>query len=286
MNRRILAMLAGMFAFATARAPAQTDCEPPTMRAEVEVGPGALTMADLLPPGACPRFYQAAARIGLGSAPLPGSVRVLAGRDILQRIHSLGEMLAMDASPNEHNARLAWHLPERIVVRRSGTMKSCDDVARFLVAADPAFAKAEVLAPENLNCAAAKGVPSNAQLALTATAWNSSLRRWEFALRCERSGQCVPFLVWERAKSGDPKRLPEYSSRPDLPDAISEHHRPAVARGETVMLTWEQSGIRVILPVTCLEAGGIGQFVRVRFPNSSRTLRAEVVQVGTLRVKS
>jgi flagella basal body P-ring formation protein FlgA len=59
---------------------------------------------------------------------------------------------------------------------------------------------------------------------------------------------------------------------------------PAVQRGQTAMLTWEQGGIRVVLPVTCLEAGAAGQFVLVRFQNAPRTVRAEVVGAGEVRV--
>jgi flagella basal body P-ring formation protein FlgA len=56
-----------------------------------------------------------------------------------------------------------------------------------------------------------------------------------------------------------------------------------VKPGQTAMLTWEQAGIRVVLPVTCLDAGGLGQFVRVRFKNAARTLWAEVIGESTLR---
>jgi flagella basal body P-ring formation protein FlgA len=53
--------------------------------------------------------------------------------------------------------------------------------------------------------------------------------------------------------------------------------------GQTATLTWEQSGIRVVLPVTCLDGGGLGQLVRIRFKNGAQTLRAEVVGAGSLR---
>ena len=58
-----------------------------------------------------------------------------------------------------------------------------------------------------------------------------------------------------------------------------------VKPGQTVSLSWEQGGIRVILPVTCLEAGGLGQLVRVRLKNVARTLRAEVMSDGTVQVR-
>jgi len=48
------------------------------------------------------------------------------------------------------------------------------------------------------------------------------------------------------------------------------------------MLTWEQAGLRMVLR-NLPEAGGLGQFVRVRFKNAPGTLRAEVVGAGSVR---
>jgi flagella basal body P-ring formation protein FlgA len=56
-----------------------------------------------------------------------------------------------------------------------------------------------------------------------------------------------------------------------------------VKPGQIVTLTWDQRGIRIVLPVTCLDAGGMGQFVRVRLQNAPRVLRAEVVGQAMLR---
>jgi len=56
-----------------------------------------------------------------------------------------------------------------------------------------------------------------------------------------------------------------------------------VKPGQTATLTWEQAGLRIVLPVTCLDAGGLGQFVRVRFKNAARILRAEVMGKAILR---
>jgi flagella basal body P-ring formation protein FlgA len=58
-----------------------------------------------------------------------------------------------------------------------------------------------------------------------------------------------------------------------------------VRPGQTATLIWDKGGIRVILPVTCLEAGARGQVVRVRLKNVVRTLRAEVMEDGTLQVR-
>jgi flagella basal body P-ring formation protein FlgA len=49
------------------------------------------------------------------------------------------------------------------------------------------------------------------------------------------------------------------------------------------MLRWDQGGIRVVLPVTCLDGGGLGEHVRARLKSAARILPAEVLQDGTLR---
>lgn len=255
---------------------AQAGCNPLELRSEIEVGPGDITLADLLPAGGCPQLYQAAGHVSLGNAPLPGSLRALDGGDIRRLLNSL-------AAPglNFHGA----NIPERIVLRRAGSMKSCAEVARFVVAADPALSRIDGFSEGNLNCAGARGVPKTAGLELSETAWNSALRRWEFALQCVRAQQCVPFMVWARST----KSVPESGTYSDSyldreAHAIPQRILPAVKRGDTATLTWDQAGIRVILPVTCLQAGAIGQFVLVRFQNATKTLRAEVVGAGTVRI--
>jgi flagella basal body P-ring formation protein FlgA len=39
-----------------------------------------------------------------------------------------------------------------------------------------------------------------------------------------------------------------------------------------------------VLPVTCLDGGGMGQSIRVRVRNSDRMLRAQVAGAGRVRV--
>jgi flagella basal body P-ring formation protein FlgA len=53
--------------------------------------------------------------------------------------------------------------------------------------------------------------------------------------------------------------------------------------GQTATLRWDEGGIRIVLPVTCLDAGALGQTVRVQFKNARRILRAEILSDGTLR---
>ncbi|MGO9439447.1 MAG: flagella basal body P-ring formation protein FlgA [Terriglobales bacterium] len=288
---RVMVIASGIFAAGSVPCAAEPVCTEVTVEARVEAGSGRLTLADLLAPGACLQLRQAAMQVILGTAPQPGSARVLDGR----RVRLLLEGLASRTEQNVKAARL--QIPERIVIKREETTKSCSQIAGFLAAATSTGDRAAIPHrwQENLDCAGARGIPQTAPLELTRTTWNAALQRWDFALRCARPEDCVPFLVWVRQEEttssiqdaggrvggGRDATLPAASSIRTEPGASTPGS--LVKPGQTAMLTWEQAGIRVVLPVTCLDAGGLGQFVRVRFKNAAGTLRAEVVGEGSLR---
>jgi Chaperone for flagella basal body P-ring formation len=295
MKRFALAMAAVSGAFALAILPcvAETTCSKVAVESSVEVGPGELTLADLLTQGAYPELRQAAAQVHLGNVPRPGSVRVLDGQQVRFLLAGLADGKAQDA-----RKAACMRIPERVVVRRAGAKKTCAAIAKFLASAAPSddIAGASRARQENLDCAAARSIPETAPLELTRTTRNAALQRWEFALRCARPEDCAPFLVWTReeeksltrladAQSGSSQRAMQlagsHSQTPE--EAGSTAAARLVKPGQTAILTWDQAGIRVVLPVTCLDAGGLGQFVRVRLKNAARTLRAEVVGEAILR---
>jgi hypothetical protein len=282
---RVVVMTAAIFAAAPLQSTAQPACTKVTVKSSVEADQGQLTLADLLGPATCSQVREAAKQVSLGAAPRPGSVRVFEGH----RIRVLLEELANGGTENLRDAA-RMNVPERIVVQPAGTMKSCAEIAGFLASASPAQNRVQASGgwQENLDCAAARSIPQNAPLELTRTAWNAALERREFALRCARPEDCVPFLVWtdERKKSGGSLLRAAFGAG----SSIQALEKPGangsgllIKSGQTAILTWDQGGIRVVLPVTCLDAGGLGQFVRVRFKNAAGTLRAEVMSNGTLR---
>jgi hypothetical protein len=294
MKRLAMVLMSGVFAAASLRCAAEPACAQVAVEAAVDAKRGELSLADLLGRGTCPEWREAAARVSLGAAPRAGSVRVLEGSQIRRRLEELasGGLGLKDA--------VSMQIPERIIVQRAGATKSCAEITRFVasVTASPETASAPSRWLEDLDCAAARRLPEQTALELTKSAWNAALQRWEFALRCARPEDCVPFLVWAHKKRTSSAQVSEAQS----PDAQSQTFlaessaaglagapkaRGSVERlvkpGQTATLTWEQAGIRVVLPVTCLDAGGLGQFVRVRFKNAARILRAEVVGEAMLR---
>ena len=310
---RLLLMIIGMLSAASRRCGAESVCSELAVPSRVEAAKGELNLADLLSHGTCSQLQQAASQVSLGVAPQAGSVRVLDGRQVRQLLAGLEE-----GGSRSPGTRVRLKIPERIVVERATKTKSCAEISRFVEGKisrqdTTNFARRWQNA---LNCAGAGAIPEDAPLELTKTVWNKALQRREFDLRCTRAADCVPFLVWARepksslaaaldVPSGGVEgrgRVSNSDLRSDLhSDPHSDlrlHSRLAVAQneaadsdarlvkpGQTATLEWEQGGIRVVLPVTCLDAGGIGQFVRVRFKNSAAILRAEVMGDGRLRAR-
>lgn len=276
MRKWLAILLVGGFAAATLAGATDADCKFAAVPATLEVLRGSLTLAALLAPGACAGLRRAAAGVNLGEAPRPGSVRVLAGRELRRQFAELRAI----------REEVVVEVPERILIRPAGAAKSCAEIARFLASADSTRKAARGKGEESLNCAAAKAVPEDAPLALTRTSWNAALQRREFGIRCQRAKDCVPFLVWMREEKTPPGlgRGKVSSSRTEAsPSKQSGGARLLVKAGQTAFLDWDEAGIRIVLPVTCLEGGGPGQSVRVRFKNTSRILRAEVLSDGSLR---
>jgi hypothetical protein len=291
MTRLAIAAVSGVLVAVSLPCAAGQACKNVAVEASVEIAQGELTLADLLTRNSCPQWREAAAQVSLGAAPRAGSARVLDGRRVRLLLEGLGDHL--DQKVEEAGS---MQIPERIVVQRAGAVKSCSAIAGFLAgAASAQMAGAPSRWQEQVDCAAARGIPESASLKLAKTTWNAALQRWEFGLRCARPEDCIPFLVWVQQEKTSPVEVDARSGggrgatfrfEPPARALAKAGGSPAerlVKPGQTAMLTWERAGIRVVVPVTCLEAGGLGQFVRVRLKSAARTLRAEVVGEGTLR---
>jgi hypothetical protein len=61
---------------------------------------------------------------------------------------------------------------------------------------------------------------------------------------------------------------------------------PTVRPGQAALLVWEGNGIRVVVPVTCLDRGASGESVRARIVPSGQVVRAVVVEAKLLRAAS
>ena len=255
---------------------AQSACIGLSVRTSVDATREDLTLADFLPSEACPRLRQAATQVGMGKAPRAGAVRVIEGQQMRALLMEL-------ASANAGNTT-SLQIPDRIVVRRAGATKSCVEIADFLAGAAQDGRLSSHSWRNNLECGAIQGIAEDAELELIKTDWAPGLRRWEFLLHCVRAEDCVPFMVSARDSQRLQGNSPRGASSAES-SASAAGFALLVKPGETAMLTWDQAGIRVTLPVTCLDAGGLGQYVRVRLRSTPQILRAEVVGTRAVQVK-
>jgi hypothetical protein len=292
MRRFAMMFVSAAVAVAALHCEAEPVCTQAAVQKRVGTVRPALTLADLLSAESCPQLLASAEQVSLGAAPRAGSVRVLDGREVRRLLAVLngGGLTLKELA--------GMQIPERIVVQRAGATKSCAEIAEFIasVATSQKGAQSASRWQEELNCAAVQGIPEDAPLELTKSDWSPALQRWEFALRCARPEDCVPFLVWVGDKTtadqvanaqnrivGHFTFWTKSSSRGVAENGLDSKN--LVKRGQTATLTWDDAGIRVVVPVTCLDAGGLGQFVRVRLQNATRILQAEVVGEGTLRAR-
>ena len=250
-------------------------CTQIEVRGRIQAAKASLTLADLLANEGCAELRQAAAQVRLGAMPRNGSVRVLDGGEVRRRFAELTEGKRSPAQT------LSMNIPARILVESAEATKSCAEIAQFVSRISAVRSPSETAGSkggwEDLNCAAARHIPEVATLELTEKRWRATNQRWEFTLRCAHPSDCVPFLVWAHGEGAQAANLVAAAKSPELrvPQLIKA--------GQTASLTWDERGIRIVAPVTCMDSGGVGQSVRVRFKNGPGVLRAEVLSDGTLR---
>ena len=280
-----MALMGGVLLAPALQSAAQTACAGVAVRASVDAAREDLTLADFLSSETCPRTRQAAAQVSMGKAPRAGAVRVVEG----QQMRALLAGLVSDNAGSTARTQIPDRIPDRIMVRRAGATKSCVEIADFLAGAAPSQDNrlSSHLWRNNLECGAIQGIAEGAELELIKSDWDAGLRRWEFLLHCVRPEDCVPFMVSARDPETQRGNSPHAASSAESSTRVQSSAGFAllVRPGETAMLTWDQAGIRVTLPVTCLDAGGLGQYVRVRLKSTPQVLRAEVVGNGAVQVK-
>jgi hypothetical protein len=271
---------------------------PVTLRSEVEVSGAKISLADLLPSGSERISSLDPRTIFFGDAPQPGKTRVLSVSEVRARLAECkvpASSLVVSGS---------------IHVRRAGYALSLDTVRDRIAA----FLKEERSAnngsseaPENALKQNSSPRLSNLQIPAGLMAREkdpqlevTSIRRDAFShdllihLRCRRRAVCGSFLVLASPALG----LREFSLR-NFSDSILasrwEASRKAVSRrsrssapvlvqpGKSAMLVLQGQGMRITLPVICLQRGSLAQQVAVRDSQTRTILQAKVVGPGQLQ---
>ena len=231
---------------------ARADCAV-RVRPSVEVGAGPVWLANLLAPGPCPGLLRAAARIRLGSAPLPGSMRVLTGEQVRSWIERAARLAGMAVWAN---------IPERVSLRRSGKRLSCEEITLRISTADSMGAS---------RCSSAERIPAEAALSLMASRWDPGLEKWQGIARCTPPADCVPFRVQISRSVPTSVRTP------------AERRAIVVRPGQEVVVISDDDGIQISAHAICLDRGALGDLVRARIGSGGRVLETRVESAGVLR---
>jgi hypothetical protein len=128
---------------------------------------------------------------------------------------------------------------------------------------------------------------------LTRDQVRSALRKLEVQENLGAESATIPerIIVRRQADRAVPPE-PRKRSAPRPPNSLPPAAPPApangdlVRRGQTVILVWDQDGIRVQVPAQCLDRGALGGEVRARILQSGVVVRATVVGAGGLRAVS
>jgi Chaperone for flagella basal body P-ring formation len=221
----------------------------------------------------------------------------------MRRLVNLMATVALMAAPGISAAQqsVATRPTDAVEKRLQGELSACANVASWIngglrtrsaVGADNSSAATvprEILLgnlrADDLDCEVVPPLVPGIAFELTKIFYDRTLHSWEFLMRCSSSAECVPFLVrWPQPVDRDTARQEalEPAHAPNSHANAPETHS-ILRPGETVMLVWDQDGIRVVLPVICLERGNVGDSIRVRIKSGTRVLRAQIVNESLLR---
>jgi len=235
----------------------------------------AIRLSDLLPPVVTPEMLRAAATVQLGRSPRLGSVRVLRAREIADR-------LANSAIFEEVS------IPDQIMVQRVGYQLVSENVQAVI---------AEFLKKEHWPVS---GVPalkwnpetyalsSSPRLEVDRTGWDAMRQELQFTVSCVPRKLCGSFLVqmplsaegmeqW-RGKFGGS------SLRHGQEKLTANRSLPLLVRaGQSCRFLVQSGGLRISLPVICLQRGRLGQTIRVREAGGHHTFTGQISSAATVQ---
>jgi hypothetical protein len=106
-------------------------------------------------------------------------------------------------------------------------------------------------------------------------------------LRCHDPRVCLPFYIL--INKGGTVDQPGMSSAADAHTATKQPalempaEKPLMRSGDLATLTFSDQGLRITMPVICLENGQRGQKIRVASADHKRFYKAEIVGPGLLK---
>jgi hypothetical protein len=210
------------------------------------------------------RFRRAAARVNLGPAPLPGSVRQFSRSEIIAACQ-------VAAIP----CRSLFSIPAAITVRRASHFLVPGD---FLQLVNAALGPGTTLSTADLAMPSSISRPAdNSHFQVASVKHDPILKNTRVRISSTAGSSLVPFDVSVRAEfaggNSQPRVAAQAAQAVDLP--LVDPRRPA-----NLFINSPQS--HLLLRVRPLQPGIKGQIIRVRLSGGSKTFRATVVAQDSL----
>lgn len=138
---------------------------------------------------------------------------------------------------------------------------------------------------DQINLPATVFARGHADVRLTQFSVDKKALAVDASLKCDRSA-CMPFYVTLtdlRFPADIKEKLTFRNSRTGwLVGASKVNAEPAVRQGDVASLSLQKNGMRISVPVVCLEQGAPGRVIRTRIVGTRRIAAAEVVGPGRL----
>jgi hypothetical protein len=234
----------------------------------VEVQRDTVRLADLLPENSPAKLKAAAEKVNLGRAPRPGSVRFFLASQIIPSVRAFPEVNV----PKQITVRRAgWAVPRRRIRDAIGEFLAQQGLRELPEASDLHWSVIS-------NCA-------DPELDVVSVRWNGVQQQLEFLLHCRRRADCSKFVV-EAPVSEEVGKQFAGTRTDSVSQSNSQFKPPTLIRpGTRAMLTMEGAGMRISVPVICLERGSLRQIIRARESGGQRVFSAQVVGAGLLWAK-
>ena len=243
--------------------------------ADTTIQSDTIVLARLLPPDTPRSIHEKAEGIALGRAPLPGSARTFSRNYIESLLTGAGFPAVQFA------------VPETVVVRREVAALTPEKVwlALRAAAARHGWALPQDLRPEEIEWAAPVAAPeAEAPLEVQEAYLDPLLHQMRFRLHVAGNPNAPSFSAWCPART-QPRAQSGAKWSAGEPFAAGQHASAAaelVSPRRLATLHLHSENSFAMLQVRPLDAGALGQSIRVRLPSNGHTLRARVIDRDVL----
>jgi hypothetical protein len=233
----------------------------------VSVSRDTIRLSDLLPPQTSVGMRQAAEQIDLGATPQCHTTRSFEPSEIENRTSLWPVLKGLSVPATVSVQRACFPVRREAVQRLISEFAQQENMA--LVESPLGWSEVVYASQKNPVLEVERALPDPARPAV------------QIRLRCVERAVCPSFVVSVPA-APRPHLASPNPTFAATPARHTEKGAALVESGQQVILVFDDPPMRMQLPVTCLQRGGLGEQVRAMDPFTHRVFRAEVTGAGIL----